>query len=252
MKLIKSNKLKIFKSIKHGFFNSVGGVSSGLYKSLNCGVGSKDKKINVINNLKIVSKKIGSKKNRLALLRQVHSNKIYYLSKVPKKKLVGDGLLTNSKNIAIAILTADCAPILFYDPKKNIIGAAHAGWKGAYKKIAIKMINYFKKKGSNLNDLYAIIGPCISQNNYEIKEDFKKKFLNQSLFNKKHFKKEKNKIYFDLKGYIFQQLKNKGIKNIEIIKKDTFSPKNKFFSARRSLKNKINDYGRNISIIMIK
>ena len=252
MKLIKSNKLKIFKSIKHGFFNSVGGVSSGLYKSLNCGVGSKDKKINVINNLKIVSKKIGTKKNKLTLLIQVHSNKIYFLNKIPKKKLIGDGLLTNSKNMAIAILTADCAPILFYDPKKNIIGAAHAGWKGAYKKIAIKMINYFKKKGSNLNDLYAIIGPCISQNNYEIKEDFKKKFLNQSLFNKKHFKKEKNKIYFDLKGYIFQQLKNKGIKNIEIIKKDTFSPKNKFFSARRSLKNKINDYGRNISIIMIK
>ena len=250
--MIKSNKLKIFKSIKHGFFNSVGGVSSGLYKSLNCGVGSKDKKINVINNLKIVSKKIGTKKNKLTLLIQVHSNKIYFLNKIPKKKLIGDGLLTNSKNMAIAILTADCAPILFYDPKKNIIGAAHAGWKGAYKKIAIKMINYFKKKGSNLNDLYAIIGPCISQNNYEIKEDFRKKFLNQSLSNKKHFKKEKNKIYFDLRGYIFQQLKNKGIKNIEIIKKDTFSPKNKFFSARRSLKNKINDYGRNISIIMIK
>ena len=252
MKLIKSNKLKIFKSIKHGFFNSVGGVSSGLYKSLNCGVGSKDKKINVINNLKIVSKKIGTKKNKLTLLIQVHSNKIYFLNKIPKKKLIGDGLLTNSKNMAIAILTADCAPILFYDPKKSIIGAAHAGWKGAYNKIAVKMINYFKKKGSNLNDLYVIIGPCISQNNYEIKEDFRKKFLNQSLSNKKHFKKEKNKIYFDLRGYIFQQLKNKGIKNIEIIKKDTFSPKNKFFSARRSLKNKINDYGRNISIIMIK
>ena len=114
------------------------------------------------------------------------------------------------------------------------------------------MINYFKKEGSKVNDLYAIIGPCISQSNYEIKEDFRKKFLNQSQTNKRYFKEENNKIYFDLKGYIFQQLKSIGVKNIEIIKKDTFSPKNKFFSARRSLKNKIDDYGRNISIIMIK
>ena len=250
--MIKSQKLRKFKNIKHGFFNSIGGVSSGLYKSLNCGIGSKDKKINIINNLKIVCKKISVKQNKLVLLRQIHSNKTYYLKKIPKKKLVGDGLITNSKNVAFGILTADCAPILFYDYKRNIIGAVHAGWKGAYKKIIKKMINYFKKKGSKVNDLYAIIGPCISQSNYEIKEDFRKKFLNQSQANKRHFRRENNKIYFDLKGYIFQQLKNIGIKNIEIIKKDTFDPKNKFFSARRSLKNKIDDYGRNISIIMIK
>ena len=250
--MIKSKKLKKFKNIKHGFFNSTGGVSSGQYKSLNCGIGSKDKKINVIKNLEIISKKISIKKNKLILLRQIHSNKIYCIKNTPKKKLVGDGVITNSKNIAFGILTADCAPILFYDSKKNIIGAAHAGWKGAYKKIVAKMINYFKKKGSRLNDLIAIIGPCISQKNYEIKEDFRKKFLNQTQSNKRHFRTKNNKIYFDLKSYIFQQLKNTGIKNIEIIKKDTFSPKNKFFSARRSLKNKIDDYGRNISIIMIK
>ena len=250
--MIKSQKLRKFKNIKHGFFNSVGGVSSGLYKSLNCGMGSKDKKINIINNLKIVCKKISVKQNKLVLLRQIHSNKTYYLKRIPKKKLVGDGLITNSKNVAVGILTADCAPTLFYDHKRNIIGAAHAGWKGAYKKITKKMINYFKKEGSKVNDLYAIIGPCISQSNYEIKEDFRKKFLNQSQANKRHFKEANNKIYFDLKGYIFQQLKSIGVKNIEIIKKDTFSPKNKFFSARRSLKNKIDDYGRNISIIMIK
>ena len=114
------------------------------------------------------------------------------------------------------------------------------------------MINYFKKKGGKLNDIFAVIGPCISQNNYEIKNDFKAKFLKQSPKNKKHFKIIKSKMYFDLKGYIFEQLKNAGLKNIEIIKKDTFKPKNNFFSARRSMKNKINDYGRNISIIMIK
>jgi len=249
--LIKSKKLKKFKNIKHGFFNSLGGVSSGIYKSLNCGMGSNDSKINVIKNLKIVSKKISTKK-KIILLNQLHSSKIFFINKLSKKKLLGDGLATNKRGMAIGILTADCAPILFFDSKKKIIGAVHSGWRGAYKKIAKKMINYFKKKGSNLNDIYAVIGPCISQNNYEIKNDFKAKFLKQSTKNKKYFKTNKNKIFFDLKGYIFRQIKNAGINNIEIIKKDTFNPKNNFFSARRSLKKKINDYGRNISIIMIK
>ena len=250
--MIKSKRLKKFKKINHGFFNSVGGVSSGVYKSLNCGIGSKDIKKNVIKNLKIASKKIGIKKNKLILLNQIHSNNIYYLTKILKKKLVGDGLITNVKGLGIGILTADCVPILFYEPKKNIIGAIHAGWKGAYKKIVKKMINYFKKKGSKINDICVVIGPGISQKNYEIKDDFKSKFLNQDIKNKKYFIKYKNRIFFNLKDYIFDQLRNCGVNNIEIIKKDTFNTKNKFFSARRSLKNKIDDYGRNISIIMIK
>ncbi len=249
--MIKSKKLQKFISINHGFFNNLGGVSSGVYKSLNCGIGSYDNKKNVIKNLKIVSKKIGTKKN-IVLLNQLHSNKIYFINKLSKKKLLGDGLVTNAREVPIGILTADCVPILFFDRKKKIIGAAHSGWKGAYKKIGKKMIHFFKKKGSKLNDIFAVIGPCISQNNYEIKNDFKVKFLKQSKKNKKYFKVIKNKIYFDLRGYIFRQLKNEGINNIEIIKKDTFNPKNNFFSARRSLKKKINDYGRNISIIMIK
>ena len=209
------------------------------------------KKKNVTKNLKIVSKKIGIKKN-IILLHQLHSSKIFFINKIPKKKLLGDGLVTNVKNVAIGILTADCVPILFYDPKKNIIGAVHAGWKGAYKKIVKKMINNFKKRGSSLNDILAVIGPCISQKSYEVQNNFKRKFLNQSPQNMKHFKVFKNKIYFDLKGYIFNQLKKAGINNIETIKKDTFNPKNNFFSARRSFKKKNNDYGRNISIIMIK
>ena len=249
--MIKSKKFEKFNNIKHGFFNSKGGVSSGIYKSLNCGIGSNDKIKNVTINLKIVSKKIGVKK-RIILLNQIHSNKIYFINKISKKKLLGDGLITRTKNIAIGILTADCAPILLFDPKKNIIGAMHAGWKGAYKMIGKKMINCFKKKGSKLTDIIAVIGPCISQENYEIKNDFKLNFLKQNSENMKYFKIVKNKVYFDLRGYIFKQLKNTGIQNIEIIKKDTFNPKNNFFSARRSIRKKNNDYGRNISIIMIK
>ena len=250
--MIRSKNLRKFKQLKHGFFNSKGGVSKGIYKSLNCGPGSFDKSNLISTNLKLVLRKLKSTQKKLVLLHQVHSNKIFFISKKVKKKLIGDGLLTKNKNLAIGILTADCCPILFYDPKKNIIGAVHAGWKGAFKNIAGKMVSEFKKKGTKLEDLYVAIGPTISQNSYEVKKDFKYRFLRQKLSNRKFFKIKRNKIYFDLVGYIYNQMKKSGIKNIEIIKKDTFNPKNNFFSARRSLKNNFDDYGRNISIIMIK
>ena len=250
--MIKSKNLKKFKHLKHGFFNSTGGVSKGIYKSLNCGPGSFDESYAVSTNLKLVLKKLKSTQKKLILLHQVHSNRIFYINKKIKKKLIGDGLLTKNKNLAIGVLTADCCPILFYDPKKNIIGAVHAGWRGAFKNIGSKMVSKFKKMGTKLEDLHIVIGPAISQNNYEVKKDFKSKFLKQKLSNKKFFKVNRNKIYFDLVGFIYNQIKKSGIKNIEIIKKDTFDPKNKFFSARRSLKNNFDDYGRNISIIMIK
>ena len=161
-------------------------------------------------------------------------------------------MITDKRGIALGILSADCAPILFYDPKKNIIAAAHAGWKGAYKKIVIKIIKNFLKNGSFVKDLQVAIGPCIAQNHYEVKNDFKKKFIKQSPKNIIYFRATKNKIFFSLRDYIKDQLVNFGIKNIEIIKEDTYNRNNNFFSSRRSLKNKKNDYGRNISIIMIK
>ncbi len=250
--MIKSKILNQFKNIEHGFFNRKGEISRNIYKSLNCGPGSFDKKINIKKNLNIVLNKIKYKKKNLILLNQMHSNKFYYLKKNPKKRLKGDGILTNYRQLALGILTADCAPILFYDPKKKIIGAAHVGWRGAYKRITKKIINFYLKNGSSLKDIYIVIGPCISQRNYEVKNDFKKKFFKQNSNNKKYFKSKANKIFFSLKDYIVGQLTEFGIKNIEIIKKDTFNVKNNFFSARRSLKNKNADYGRNISIIMIK
>ena len=147
--MIFSNKLKKFNNIKHGFFNRKGGVSSGIYKSLNCGIGSHDKKKNVLKNLKIVSKKIGCSQKKLVLLHQMHSNKFIYIGtnyKFNKKRIKADALITNVKNVAISILTADCAPILFYDSRKKIIGAVHVGWKGAYKKILLKIVKYLLKK----------------------------------------------------------------------------------------------------------
>ena len=132
-----------------------------------------------------------------------------------------------------------------------MIAAIHAGWKGAHKDIVKKVVKFMIKKGCSSKNITAAIGPCISSKNYEVKEDFIKKFIKKDKKNIIFFKKTKNKNYFDLSKYIYFQLKSLDIKKIDIINKDTFNVKNNFFSARRSISRNENDYGRNISIIMI-
>jgi len=153
--------------------------------------------------------------------------------------------------LPIAVLTADCAPILIYDYKIKMIAAIHAGWRGAFKDIIKKVIKFMIKKGCKFKNMTAVIGPSISLKNYEVKEDFKKKFIKKDKKNSIFFKTNKQKLYFDLTKYIHSSLKIIKIKHIDILKIDTFDIKNKFFSARRALKLKHNDYGRNISIIML-
>ena len=127
----------------------------------------------------------------------------------------------------------------------------HTGWKGAYKGIIKKVIKFMIKKGCKLENITAVVGPCIAVENYEIKQNFIKKFLKKDIKNKIFFRKIRNKNYFNLNKYIYSQLKNLKVKNIDVINKDTFNAKNNFFSARRSISRNENDYGRNISIIMI-
>ena len=252
--MIKSKKLSRFSEIEHSFFNKLGGKSNGIYKSLNCGLSSHDKKKNILKNLTLVKKKIKSGLNKIVLLNQIHSNKFFYIDKTSKlnhKKFTGDALVTNKPNTPIAVLTADCAPILIFDKKNRIVAAIHAGWKGAYKGIVKKVIKFMIKKGSSTKDITAVIGPCISLKNYEIKQDFIKRFIKKDPKTKVFFKKIKKKSYFNLNKYIRHQLKSLNIKKIEVINKDTFDIKNNFFSARRSLGRNENDYGRNISVIMI-
>ena len=252
--MIKSKKLSKFQQINHGFFDKKGGKSTGIYKSLNCGIGSSDSKKNVLNNLKIVCKKINCSSKNLVLLNQIHSNKFYFINKnykFKKKKLNGDALITNVKKIALGVLVADCVPVLIYDKNLKIISAIHAGWKSVYKEIIKKVVKFLIKKGSNTKNLVAVIGPSISEKSYEVQKDFKDKFLKKDKQSKFFFKIRKNKTYFCLIKYVYYHLKKLGIKNLEIIKKNTFDPKNNFFSARRSIQNKENDYGRNISVIMI-
>ncbi len=250
--MIKSKIFRDQKSISHYFFNRLGGTSKGIYKSLNCGKGSDDKITNISKNLKIVSKKIGCTSKNLVSLNQIHSNKVYKISGVPKKRLTGDAMITNKRNIAISILTADCAPILIIEKKQKFVGAIHAGWKGAFKGIVKKTIQLLKKNGCSEKDMIACIGPCIKKNSYEVKDDFFKLFKNKNKKNINFFTFKKKKIFFDLSEYIKSQFYENGVKKIDIIRKDTYALKNNFFSSRRSKKNKNNDYGRNISAIMIK
>ena len=252
--MIKSKKLRKLKNIRHGFFNSTGGKSKNIYKSLNCGIGSKDVIANVKKNLQLVRKKISKKAKNIFLVQQIHSNKFVFIDEKYNKKIKpkADAIITNQRYLPIAILTADCVPILICDNKKKMIGIIHAGWKGAYKGIIDRVIKFMIKKGCKLKNFTIAVGPSISVKNYEVKEDFRKKFLKKDKKNLKYFKIKRKKLYFDLTKYVQALLLKSKIKNIDILNIDTFDVKNKFFSARRALKQKHNDYGRNISIIMIK
>ena len=251
--MILSNKLLRYKNIRHCFLGMECEKSKGIYKSLNQKKTLSNIKVNAIKNLKMACRKINSTQKNLILLDQIHSDKFFFVNKTNyKTKLIGDALITNKKNIILGILTADCAPIIIYDPKLKFISAIHAGWRGIYKEIIKKVVKFLVGSGSNPEDLVASIGPCINQKNYEIKSDFKLKFLKQNINNKIFFKTVKKKTYFSLNRCVYYQLKNLGVKKIDVINKDTYDPKNFFFSARRAIHNNENDYGRNISLIMIK
>jgi YfiH family protein len=188
------------------------------------------------------------------LVHQFHSNKFIYINKkvnFSQKKIKADAIITDQVNLPIAVLTADCVPILLYDHKRNMIAAIHAGWKGAFKEIIKKVINFMIIKGCTKNSIIAVVGPCIQKNSYNIGEEFKKRFLKKDKKNNIFFKKKNNVLYFDLPNFVKSQLKLNKITNIDMIKIDTFDQKNNFFSARRSLRLNHDDYGRNISIIMI-
>ena len=252
--MLTSKKLLKEKKISHGFFNRNGGNSSGIYKSLNCGPGSNDQKSKINKNLKIVKNKISKKSKNIFLLHQFHSNKFHFIKKnceYTKKRIKADAIITDQAKLPIAILTADCVPILLYDNNKKMIAAIHAGWKGALKGIIKKVVSFMYKKGCQNKNMVAAIGPCIGRVNYNVKNDFKKKFLKKDKKNKIFFSYKKKTIYFDLPNYVKSQLKFNKITNIDMKNVDTFVKKNNFFSARRALRSKLDDYGRNISIIMI-
>ncbi len=249
-----SKKLKKFEDLQHCFFSRKNGFSKGLYKSLNCGLGSKDNKNDILKNLKYVSEKIGCKEQNLITLNQRHTNKVIHFNDLEsvKNKLTGDAIVSQVRNVGIGILAADCAPILFYDPIKKIIGCAHSGWKGALNGVIKETLKKFNELNSDTSDLVVVVGPCIKKENYKVKHDFLEKFLKNNKDNITFFQKIDSAQYlFDLRGFVNKQLDDLNIKNIENIEIDTFSSEDFFYSYRRSLINKEKDYGRCISVILM-
>ena len=247
-----SKHFKRIKKIKHCFFSRKGGFSKGIYKGLNCGKGSKDKKNYIKKNLKFVSKKINVKLNNLKLMHQTHSNKVIFISKNNRraKNFYSDALITNIKGYALGVVTADCAPIILYDSKNQFIGCIHAGWKGAFSGIIENTIKKFKSLNSK-NDILASVGPCIGPKSYEVDINFYKKFLLQSKKNKAYFIKKNNvKKLFNLRKYVNDKLLRLNVK-VDHVNHDTFKEKSSFFSFRRSQKLREKDYGRCISVISL-
>ena len=244
-----SKKFKKFNKLKHCFFSRKGGHSNGLYKGLNCGRGSRDKKRNITKNLSYVAKKMKVKNKNLKLMYQTHSNKVVEINVSNlNKNTNSDAMITKYKKVALGVLTADCVPILVYDKRNKIIGCIHAGWKGALSDIIKKTINKIKKKNSRY-DIFASVGPCISTKSYEVDLNFYKKFLAKAKKNKKYFIfKNKNKKLFNLRGYVNDKLVELNVK-VDHVNKDTYGDNKNFFSYRRSSKLKQKDYGRCISTI---
>ena len=245
-----SKKFKKFKNINHCFFSRNGGLSKGVYKSLNCGNGSKDNKKNIDKNYSLVAKKIKINRKNLLMMNQTHSNKVIIIDNRNKKfkRFNSDAIITKMKGFTLGVVTADCVPIILYDAKNQIIGCVHAGWKGAFSGIVENTIKKFKKLNSS-NKIFASIGPCIGKKSYEIDLNFYKKFLLKSKKNSVYFtKKNKYKKLFDLRKYVGDKLIKLDV-IVDHVNHDTFKEKNNFFSYRRSQKFKEKDYGRCISIV---
>ncbi len=248
-----SKKLKEFNNLRHCFFSRKNGFSTGLYKGLNCGLGSKDNKVNIKKNLDYVSKKIGVKNKNLLLMHQTHSNKVVFVDERIKKnkKIVADALLTNMEGIALGVLTADCVPVILYDEINKIIGCIHAGWRGASSGIIENTLKQFKKLNKKIK-IIAAIGPCIGKENYEVSQNFYDFFLKESEINKRFFVRKNNaKFSFDLRKYVHKKLLVSEVSFVDNINFDTFEDSDNFFSYRRSQKLEETDYGRCISTISL-
>ena len=246
-----SKKLKKIKKVSHCFFSRKNGFSKGIYEGLNCGRGSKDNKKNIQKNLKFVAKTMAVERAKLILMHQTHSNKVVEITKKNYNKIImADAMITQMRNLAIGVVTADCVPIIFCDIKSQVAGCIHAGWKGAFTGV---IENTFKKvKRLNLkNKIYASVGPCIGNKSYEVNNKFYKKFVSKSWKYKIYFKeKNKTKKLFNLRKFVTDKLLKLGIE-VDQVNKDTFSEKSNFFSYRRSFKLKQKDYGRCISTVRL-
>ena len=240
--------------IAHGFFGRKGGVSKGIYESLNCGPGSKDSRDNVMENRARATAAL-SPGAALVTLYQVHSAEAVTVTapwQIPDNPKA-DAMATDRPGIALGILTADCAPILLADPTARVIGAAHAGWNGALAGVVESVLAAMCRLGAKPGRIRAGIGPCISQRAYEVGPEFQLRFVSADADNARFFARSQRAGHwqFDLPAYVARRLKEVTVESVEILDACTYAREDEFFSYRRTTHRKEPDYGRELSAIML-
>ncbi|MFH1158847.1 MAG: peptidoglycan editing factor PgeF [Pseudomonadota bacterium] len=248
--------LKEIPWVQHGFFTRLGGVSSGVYTSLNCGLKTSDKLTNVRANRARVAEAMGLPPEHLMIVKQVHSAKVvrvetpWSFGNAPE----GDAMVTAEKGIGLGILTADCVPVLLASKKERIIGGVHAGWKGALGGILEATVEAMEKIGAAPEAIQAALGPCIGAHSYEVRDDFRTPFLEQDKSNERFFKEapKRGHLLFNLPGYLTEKLRALGVASVYDTRQDTLMNETSFFSHRRAFLKSEKDFGSQLSVISIK
>ena len=250
---VRSAMLSQLAGFEHGFYGRVGGVSSGIYESLNSGPGSQDDPANVAENRRRIATHLGVSPDRLLSAYQVHgADALLVDGPFQGERPQVDALVTRCPSIAPSVLTADCAPVLFADPAARIVAAVHAGWKGALGGILEATLARMIKLGGAPGRIVAAIGPCIAQASYEVGPEFVARFVAADPANERFFiPGEDDRSLFDLKRYCAARLRAAGLGAVDILPHDTCAETSVFFSNRRRNLAGEADYGRNLSAIRI-
>ena len=243
------------KNIVHGFFTREGGHSRGIYAGLNVGIGSKDDRETVLRNRQVVADTLMVSPENLLTVYQVHSANVIQVDKAwsGEDRPEVDGMVTSKPGIAIGVLSADCGPVLFCDAEAGVVGAAHAGWKGATGGVLENTVLKMEELGARRETIQAVLGPTISARNYEVGPEFVDMLQGLGSINDTYLSASRNADHamFDLPAYIVDRLRNSGVQ-AEWTGQCTYQHENRFFSYRRTTHRHEADYGRQISAISIK
>lgn len=253
--MIEAHGLIQIADVRHGFFTREGGYSNGIYASLNCGLGSDDKPDNVARNRTHIATALGLAPHEVLSLYQVHGRNVATVTEpwMDKDRPKADAMVTDQRGVALGILTADCAPLLFADEHAGVIGAAHAGWRGALAGIAQATLAAMVKLGADKRNIIAAIGPLISKNAYEVGPELRDAFIADASNNDVFFApaSREGHFMFDLGGFLDAALRAENIKSVERIDACTYHDDARFFSYRRACHRDEPDYGRQISAITL-
>jgi YfiH family protein len=255
--MIQAKNLGAVTGIRHGFFGRAGGVSEGIYASLNCGFGSGDDSERVAENRARVMRRSDLDPANLVTAWQTHSTRVAVVDQVWARGEAPqvDAMVTTTPGIGLGVLHADCAPILFVDGTARVAGAAHAGWRGAIEGVLEATLTEMQRQGAALSRIAAAIGPCIGQLSYEVGPEFRERFIAGERGNAKFFAASAARpthFHFDLEGYCAHRLARAGLAQIERLGRDTCALSDDFFSYRRRTLEGGKDYGRNISLIALE